>query len=378
MHLLIDARMYSPQFTGIGRYVFEIVQEFFIQKPDWNFTLFLGEQEFEKFNISEINANRSGKIQKILAPEKIYSKEEQTTFLKKIAQTEGDIIWFPHFNVPIFCPKKFVVTVHDLTLSKFSGKKHSFLKNIVYKSILKNALIRSQKIFTVSQNTKRDLENDENVSPEKIIVAGNAVGDEFINFSPDRNFWKNTSEILGIEKPFFLYTGQWRSHKNIVGMIKAFHLFLKKNGNIAQLVITGKDNPLYPEFLEYRADHNLEEDVLPVGLVPEKTLLHLYSHAKAYVFPSFYEGFGIPPLEAMAVQTPVIASNASCIPEVCGDAVEYFDPRNILEISEKMSEIFSNEELQENLVEKGLKQIQKFSWADSAQKILIEIEKISQ
>lgn len=372
--------MYSPQFTGIGRYVFEIVQEFFIQKPDWNFTLFLGETEFNKFDIAEINKNRkkksSGKIQKILASEKIYSVEEQTTFLSKIARAEGDLIWFPHFNVPILCPKKFVVTVHDLTLSKFPGKKHSLIKNILYKSILKNALLRSQKIFTVSENTKQDLIKDEGVKLEKILVAGNAVGDEFINFAPDRNFWENTSEILGIEKPFFLYTGQWRSHKNILGMLKAFHQFIKKNGNIAQLVITGKDNPLYPEFLEYRAQHNLEESVLPVGLVPEKTLLHLYSEARAYVFPSFYEGFGIPPLEAMALGTPVIASNASCIPEICGEAVEYFSPENIPEISEKMNKIFFDKDLQEELIEKGQQHIQKFSWSDSAQKILEEIEKV--
>lgn len=376
MHILIDARMYSPQFTGIGRYVYEIVQEFFTQKPDWDFTLFLGEAEYEKFDISSLQKKRSGKIQKILAPEKIYSGAEQTTFLSKISNVEGDLIWFPHFNVPILCPKKFVVTVHDLTLSKFPGKKHSLLKNIIYKSILKNALMRSEKIFTVSGNTQSDLVKDEHVNPEKILVAGNAVGEEFTNFSPDKIFWENTSEILGIEKPFFLYTGQWRSHKNILGMLKAFHLFIQKNGKIAQLVITGKDNPLYPEFLEYRAEHNLEEDVIPVGLVPEKTLLHLYHHAKSYVFPSFYEGFGIPPLEAMAVSTPVIASNASCIPEVCGDACEYFNPENIPEISEKMQNIFFDEDLQEELIEKGLQQIKKFSWADSAQKILEEMEKI--
>lgn len=374
MHLLIDARMYSPQFTGIGRYVFEITQEFFAQKPDWDFTLFLGEKEYQTFTPPK---NHKGKIQKILAPEKIYSAAEQTTFLAKIMEAEGDLIWFPHFNVPLLCPKKFVVTVHDLTLSKFPGKKHSLAKNLIYKSILKNALLRSQKIFTVSENTKSDLVRDESVKPEKILVAGNAVGKEFTNFAPDKIFWENTSEILGIEKPFFLYTGQWRSHKNILGMIQAFHQFIQQHGNIAQLVITGKENPLYPEFLEYRAKHNLEEWVLPVGLVPEKTLLHLYHYAKAYIFPSFYEGFGIPPLEAMAVKTPVIASNASCIPEVCGEACLYFSPENIPEITEKMTEIFHNTELQEELIEKGLTHIQKFSWKDSAQKILEEIEKIS-
>ncbi len=370
MHLIIDARMYSPEFTGIGRYVYELVQEFFRQKPEWKFTLLLGEKEFKSFSPPSSN------IQKILAPQKIYSKDEQLSLVKTIEQVDGDLVWFPHFNVPILCPKPFVVTIHDLTLSKFPGKKHSFFKNLVYKMILKNALFRSRKIFTVSENTKKDIIDDENIAAEKIVVAGNAVGKEFLDFSPDRNFWKNTSEILGIEKPFFLYTGQWRSHKNIVGMAKAFHQFLKKHGKIAQLVITGKDNPLYPEFLEYREKNNLHEDIIPVGLVDSSTLLHLYAEAKMYVFPSFYEGFGIPPLEAMAVKTPVIASNASCIPEVCGDAVEYFSPENIPEISGKMEEVFFDEDRQEEMVEKGLEHIQNFSWAASAEKILAEMEKM--
>ncbi len=366
MHILIDARMYSPQFTGIGRYVYEIIQEFFRQKPEWQFTLFLGEDTFKTFIPPSKN------IRKILAPEKIYSFEEQTSFLKKLMKEKGDITWFPHFNVPILYPRPFFVTIHDLTLSKFPGKKHSFLKNLIYKSILKNALWRSEKILTVSKNTKKDIIFDEHISPQKILIAENAVGKEFLEFIPEKNF--NFSSF-GITKKFFLYTGQWRSHKNIVGMAEAFQKFLKKNGKIAQLVITGKENPLYPEFLEYREKNNLYEDILPVGLVNEKTLLHLYSKATAYVFPSFYEGFGIPPLEAMAVKTPVISSSSSSIPEVCGDAVLYFNPSNIDDINEKMEKIFFDRSLQKELIEKGLEHIQKFSWKNSAKKIIKALEK---
>jgi glycosyltransferase involved in cell wall biosynthesis len=372
MHLLIDARMYSPNFTGIGRYVYEITQELFRQKPDWKFTLFLGAEEYKKFSAPSPN------ITAVLAPEKIYSAKEQTSFLKKLMSVKGDLTWFPHFNVPLMYPRKFVVTVHDLTLSKFPGKKHSFVKNLIYNAIIKNALWRSKKILTVSENTKRDLMNDENVQENKIVVAGNAVGDEFLDFIPDRNF---DLKKLGISQKFFLYTGQWRSHKNILGMTKAFHQFLQRkraeNPDFsAQLVLTGKPNPLYPEVLDYRKKHTLENEIIPVGLVSESDLLHLYSLAEVFVFPSFYEGFGIPPLEAMAMKTPVAASTSSAIPEVCGEGAVYFSPENTEEMSKKMEVLFCDEELRKKMIKKGLEQIKKFSWQDSAKKIIDTFESV--
>ena len=367
--------MYSPSFTGIGRYVYEMTQEFFRQKPDWKFTLFLGKDAYENFEHPDSGIKKSN-IKKILAPEKIYSVGEQTSFLKKLMKEDGDISWFPHFNVPIFYPKNFIVTIHDLTLSKFPGKKHSFLKNSIYSIILKNAIWRSKKILTVSENTKLDLMNDENVSSKKIIVAGNSVGEEFLNFIPDKNFTNLNAKKLGITQKFFLYTGQWRSHKNVLGMVQAFHQFIKNNpDSSAQLVMTGKPNPLYPEVLDYRKKYHLEDKIIPVGLVSEVELLHLYHFAHAFVFPSFYEGFGIPPLEAMAMKTPVIASASSSIPEVCGDGVLYFDPNNQKEMTEKMQEVFFDEEIRKSLIKKGFERIQNFSWEYSAKNIIEVFEK---
>ncbi len=367
MHILIDARLYSPRFTGIGRYSFEIIKEFFKQKPSWKFTLLLAKKEFDAFTPPSEN------ITKILADEKIYSIGEQTTFLQKLYSIDADLTWFPHFTVPYFYKRKFIVTVHDLTLSKFPGKKmNSFIHRMVYFAILRNALKNSKHILTVSENTKKDIVTDEKISSDKITIAHNAVGEEFLNFLTPK---VPVSKKLKIDSKFFLYTGQHREHKNLHGMVKGFHKFLQETKEEYKLVITGKENPLYPEFWEYCKKHNLQEKVLTVGLVDENDLLALYQEATAYIFPSFYEGFGIPPLEAMALNTPVIASNASCIPEICGDAALYFTPSDSDELAKQMKKLTSDTLLQNTLIEKGRKQIQKYSWKSSAKKILKIFEK---
>lgn len=363
MHLLIDARLFSPTF-GIGRYTFELCQQFFQLRPTWKFTLLLP----SSYEIYSFPKN----VDIIIANEKIYSVAEQTTFLKKLYNISPDLTWFPHFSVPIGYTRPFVVTVHDLTISKFPGnKKSSLLHRFAYYATLKNALWRSRHIFSVSEHTKKDIIHDEHINPSKITVAYNAVGNEYFNYTPDSCV---DLSLLGIKKPFFFYAGNWREHKNIVGLIKAFHLFIKNTNAEVYLVVSGKSDPLYPEFLQYRSKHHLEKNVILPGLVSEKILKELYVNAMAFVFPSLYEGFGLPPLEAMAMGTPVIASSASCIPEVCGDAALYFAPYNIESMEQAMNKIFYDPMIQKNLIDKGKEQAKKYSWEKSAEILLKKME----
>ncbi len=374
MHLCIDARIFSPKFTGIGRYTHELVKQFLVLKPDWKFTLFLATEQYDVF-LSEIKKNplyANINIQLLEANEKMYSVQEQTIFLKKLNKIHADIFWFPHFNVPYFFNKKFVVTVHDLTLSKFPGKKmNSFFHRFIYFKILRHALKKSKHILTVSQNTKDDIITDENIDAKKITIAHNAVGEEFFEYKE-----KLQSEIEITEKSkYFLYTGQHREHKNVITLVKAFHLFLKNNKNY-RLVLTGKPNPLYPDVINYIKNNNLEKNIILAGLVPERELLQLYKNAKCYIFPSLYEGFGIPPLEAMAMNTPVIASNSSCIPEICENAAIYFNPNDINMLAEKMQELVKNKWLEEKLIESGKIQVKKYNWKKSAIIILKKFEEL--
>ncbi|HID91867.1 TPA: glycosyltransferase family 1 protein [Candidatus Peregrinibacteria bacterium] len=376
MHLCIDARIFSPKFTGIGRYTHELVKQFLQLKPDWKFTLFLNTEQHDTF-LKEINNSKNTLYQNIdinlfIADEKMYSIQEQTYFLQKLNKVNADLFWFPHFNVPYFFNKKFVVTVHDLTLSKFPGKKmNSFIHRFIYFKILRHALHTSAHILTVSENTKTDIITDEKISENKITIAHNAVGKEFFNFS--------ATTLSKFQ--YFLYTGQHREHKNIITLVKGFHEFIKKSDNSKfshyKLILTGKVNPLYPEVTDYITNNNLEKSIFCVGLVSEEKLLELYKNAKAYIFPSFYEGFGIPPLEAMAMKTPVIASTSSCIPEICGDAALYFDPNNQKELTKKLEELVKNKWLEEKLIQSGLEQVKKYDWEKSAKIIIKQFEELA-
>ena len=154
---------------------------------------------------------------------------------------------------------------------------------------------------------------------------------------------------------------------------------MKKNENFdGQLVITGKEDPLYTEVRATIKDLDLEGDIVFTDMVPDEDLPALYSAANVYVFPSLYEGFGLPPLEAMACGTPVAASKAACIPEVCGEGnAVFFDPYDPSDISNAVLKIWINEKLQEELTEKGLARVKDFSWRKMAREILGVYEKVS-
>jgi glycosyltransferase involved in cell wall biosynthesis len=368
MHLGIDARIFSSRFTGIGRYTYEISKRFFELRPDWSFTLFLNEKEYDLFTPPRKN------IRKICAPERLYSIKEQITLPFRMFSQKCDTYFFPHFNVPIFFPKPFVTTIHDITISLFPGKKKtSFVHSLGYKLVFRNAVRCSKKIFTVSENTRNDLVVKKKVPPEKIVVAYNGVGEEFLHPSAPVDK-QSVMQKFSLQSPYFLYTGVWRDHKNLLGLMEAFSSLLEKGVDVS-LVITGNPDPYYPEVLKYISDHHLQDRIKTVGLVDDQDLISLYGSARAYIFPSFYEGFGMPPLEAMAMGIPVSASNTSCIPEICGNAARFFSPYDSAEMAKAMEEVFFDESLRESLIKNGKIRVQHFSWDTAACILLSEIEK---
>ncbi len=374
VHIGIDARMYSKSFTGIGRYTHELTKHLFVLRPEWHFTLFLAPQEYEAFDPPSLN------VDKVLSPEKHYSFAEQTSFWTKISRQKFDLFHFPHFNAPLLYAGKTIVTIHDLTISFFPGKKKtSWLDKAGYKLVVSDIVKKSKKVIAVSENTKKDLQNILKAPEEKIAVVWNGLGAEFLreeqNVEQVKSLFGKLKKKHEIEYPYFLYTGVHREHKNVVGMIKAFEKFLKKRPNV-QLVITGKEDPYYPEIREEIEKSSLQNNVKTVGLVSENELKTLFYHAHTFVFPSFYEGFGLPPLEAMAMEIPVVASNASSIPEICADAAEYFDPKNIDDIAEKMTKVFSDTKRRNELREKGKKRIQFFSWKRMAEETIKVYEEV--
>lgn len=364
MKIGIDARMYSINFTGIGRYVYELIHHLAVIDKESEYIIFMNQPEYDLFK----PPNKRWK--KVLVSAKHYSLSEQTKFMHALLKEQLDVTHFTHFNAPIGYFGKIVVTIHDLTLSFFPGKKMtSVVHRLAYQTVLKSVTRKAKKIIALSENTKKDLNRLLGIPEEKIVVIYDGVSDAFHKIS-DEKILNKTRTKYALYKPFLLYTGVWRNHKNIVGLIKAFSILKKKHKFEGFLVITGKEDPFYPEVKSTVTKEGLQKDVIFTGLVEDEELVALYNLAKVFVFPSFYEGFGLPPLEAFSCETPVCASNISAIPEVCGDAALYFNPEKPEDMAEKILKVWRSLNLQKELIKKGLRRVKMFSFRQMAEETL--------
>ncbi|MCD6109992.1 glycosyltransferase family 4 protein [bacterium] len=363
MKIGIDCRIYSSKFTGIGRYVYELIHR--IAKLDKinTYVLFFNNPEFIKENDLPEN------FKKILIDAPIYSLKEQTVFLKTLNKEKLDLMHFTHFNAPIFYNKPSIVTIHDLTLSFYPGKKNrSLLKRIGYNLTLKTVVKKAKKVITISQNSKQDLIKILKTPEEKIKVIYQGVGEEFKVIN-DQTRIDKTLLKYNLKNPFLLYTGVWRSHKNVPRLIEAFHK-IRTNFKVQnlKLAITGKEDPFYPEITNTANTLNEKENIIFTGLVNEDELIDLYNAADIYVFPSLYEGFGLPPLEAMACKTPVAVSQVSSIPEICGKGNSvFFNPESADDIAQRVYALYKNKNLQAQLIKNGEERVKQFTWRSMAE-----------
>ncbi|MBL4694594.1 glycosyltransferase family 4 protein [Candidatus Gracilibacteria bacterium] len=350
MRIGIDCRMYSSSFTGIGRYTHELVDHILSIDKENEIVLFFNNPEFKKFS--------HPRAKKVLVNAKHYSLSEQIIFCRKLYKEKCDIVHFPHFNVPILYRRPYTITIHDLTLSLYPGQKMTrWYHRLAYSFTIKNAVKKAKKIIAISHNTKADLIHYLHAEPKKIHVIYNGVSPDF-TLIPEVHKFDSTLKKYGITKQFLFYAGVHRSHKNLPTLIKAFEM-LSPDLNL-QLVITGRPDPHYPE-VQNAASQN--PNIILTNLVSEQELVYLYNAAMIFVFPSLYEGFGLPPLESMSCGTPVVASNSSSIPEICGeDNALFFDPQDPQDIANKIDQLHRDSDLQAELIEKGARHAAKFTW----------------
>jgi glycosyltransferase involved in cell wall biosynthesis len=258
----------------------------------------------------------------------------------------------------------------DLTLWWFSGRtQKGWWRRWAYRWVIKKACQNAQHIIAISEATKQDIVNMLQIDPDKIAVVYLAVADRYKPTS-DSSQVAEIKRKFNISKPYFLYVGQWRQHKNVARLIRAFHLLRRRYNLDYQLVLAGKVDRQCPEVLATINQLNLQAEVILTGYVPDADLPLLYNGADAFVFPSLYEGFGLPPLEAMACGAPVVASRVSCMPEILGEAAHYFDPLSVEDMAKAMVEIAKNYTLRQTLRTLGFKQVKKYSFSQMAQQTL--------
>lgn len=271
---------------------------------------------------------------------------------------EIDIFFSPAHYSPRFCPVPLVVTIHDLSYLYFPDE---FLKKDYYK--LKNwteySLKKAKKIIAVSKSTKKDLNKFYPSVEEKVTVVYNGFEkNSDKSATPDENFLIMNDLKAG---KYILYVGTLQPRKNINTLIKSFAL-LKKQYPDFKLVITGKKGWLYDKIFEEVKKQQLEENVIFTDFIPDSDVALLYKNAFCFVLPSLYEGFGLPILEAMSYNCPVITSHSSSLPEIGGDACLYFDSNDEKDLLEDLKLLITDENVRKELIEKGKERVKLFSW----------------
>jgi glycosyltransferase involved in cell wall biosynthesis len=355
MRIGIDCRLYSTEF-GIGRYVDELIKNLAKIDTKNEYILYFKNPEFENFKCPTPN------FKKYLVNAPIYSLKEQTIFPLAIKQTKPDLIHFTHFNTPLLTLRKQIVTIHDLTLHYYPGKKYtSLIKRLAYKIIFKASILKAKKIITVSKNTENDLHELYRFTKKKTqnIYLGLA-----------ESFKTNHSSSIKLPEKYLLYTGNWRSHKNLINLVRAFNILKSDYSYQGKLVITGKEDPHYPETRNKIQELGLENEVITTGLVSESDLAKIYENADCYIYPSLYEGFGLPILEAFSTKTPVACSNKACLPEIGSNGVTTFSPIDPQDIALKVNKILTDEEYRSQLIENGQQRLKDFSFEKMAKETL--------
>ena len=269
-------------------------------------------------------------------------------------------------------PFKKVMTIHDLTPTLFP---HTFnlAPVLLHKLLLPRTLKTADKIIADSNSTKKDLMNHFNIPEEKIRVILLAADEKFKPLSNKEI--KEAKQKYSLNFPFILYVGTLEPRKNIPSLIKAVYKLKKKNLQY-KLVIAGKKGWKYKEIFETINKLNLQNDVVFTGYVSDEDLPALYNAADMFVYPSIYEGFGLPPLEAMACGTPVITSNTSSLPEVVGDAGIMIDPPDVDGLADAMHKVLTDGGLRADMTKKGLERAKIFSWEKCARETLEVYEEV--
>jgi glycosyltransferase involved in cell wall biosynthesis len=356
MRIAIDARKLHD--FGIGTYLRNLVAQLRRQDGEDAYSLICrpGDAEFVRSLGPQFTpvVERAGN----------YSVLEQITVPWALRRTKVDLFHAPHYVVSPLTACPTVVTIHDCIHLRFPQYLPNRRAYAYARVMMMMAARRARRILTVSHASKDDILRYLKVPAAKIEVIYNAL-DERLATPPADEAVTRVRERFQLRAPFILYAGNINPHKNIDRLIEAFAILRKRHDGELKLLLIGDDISKYPNLRRLVHRFQLHQHVRFLGFVPDATLAVLYRLAAAFVFPSLYEGFGLPPLEAMASGTPVITSNVSSLPEVVGDAALLIDPMNPTEIADAMWRVLQDPALRSDLIRRGCARVKAFSWERS-------------
>jgi glycosyltransferase involved in cell wall biosynthesis len=367
LHIVIDARRIRD--FGIGTYIRSLVHALSTLDTTNQYTLVSAPADVRTLSSLPENFHSA-----------VYARNDHNffdhlafpVFLRGLSP---DLVHIPLNRVPLLMVKPYVVTIHDMANLLFV-EEYSTIRMQFRRMRFKRGLVRANRVIAVSESTKRDVENVLGVPTERICRVYNA---------PDAGFFQNSGnpgqeqgrimERYQINYPFLLYAGNIRRHKNVPRLVEAFAVVRDQLASHPvykdlHLVIIGDTISEHPAVRQTVIKSRVENVVRFLGFVPFDTLRCFYESAAVFVFPSRYEGFGLPPLEAMACGTPVVTSNVSSLPEVVGDAAVLVNPENVFDIARGIRDVLLDEELRARLIRRGRVQAARFSWSRTAIQVL--------
>lgn len=360
--IVVDARWLKQ--TGIGRYIENILIELVALKSGHEFVLLLREEDVA------VLPKQLRELEYKITSVGWYTPQEQIVLPLILNELKPDLVHFANFNIPLQYYKPFVVTIHDLTMLRFKNIRGGLLapftytlKDVVMRHVLKTAAKRSKILFTPSKFVMDDVVQRYRVPADKVMVTYNAAD------IPMKDGTVNLKK-MGIHKPFILHVGNAYPHKNIARLIEALPHINQGRSKPVQLVIAGKKDDFHNALEKQVVKQKMQQDVVFTDRVSDEELVGLYRAAKLYALPSLSEGFGIPGLEAMSYGLPVVSSDASCMPEIYGDAAAYFDGRNVEQMARVLSEVLDDPKKQATLIRHGAACVKRYSWKDSAEVVL--------
>lgn len=353
-HIVIDARESG---TSTGRYIDKLIEHLHALKPVYEITLLTKQKRLEylrqiapSFNVIE-------------TPYEEFTFGEQVGLNRQIKSLRPDLVHFGMVQQPLLYRGQVVTTMHDLTTVRFNNPAKNpvvfWVKQQIYKMVNVVAAHKSAHIIVPSEFVRRDVARYCRISPDKITVTL-----ESANLMPQ----SSTPYEPVADKPFIMYIGRPTPHKNLARLIDAF-IELQKTHPDLRLVLAGKKDANYALHEQSVAKRGIK-NVIFTDFIPDEQYRWLLEHCRAYVFPSLSEGFGLPGLEAMLHGAPVVSSNATCLPEILGDAAHYFDPSDTQDMAAKIAEVIDDETLRISLIKKGKAQAAKYSWRRMAQQTL--------
>lgn len=377
MRILIDAR--HIQDFGFGTYIRNLVRALSGLNSPHRFILVCSRKDQQEFE------GLAGNFQVLPYERTDADSFDQLAFPAFARGVRADLIHVPLNVVPLLLPKPYVVTVHDISPLFFEVPDN--WRYELNRALMRRGLMRASRVIAVSESTRQDVEQVLGIPSSKLTRIYGAADPRYVRQDsglPLVQSEKDSSLVIEryqINYPFLLYAGSVKPQKNVARLVEAFALL---RGELdthpvyrnLRLIIIGDQISNYPALRQAVLYSRVESSVRFLGFVPVDALRVFYSTAAAFVFPSLYEGFGLPPLEAMASGTPVVCSNVTSLPEVVGDAAYPVSPDNVFEIARGIKEVLLDEGLRERLISRGYQQCRRFSWHDTASQVMATYESI--